>query len=130
MTTYSSLATTIFTDIVGPDFTEEVRDVISWRHRWRKISNWSEGLSHVVLGAASILAFSAGFFENNYLSYASASCSTICLSMLRFSVYANNEQIERNATLSRLLSTAGIENIPSENMPSENIPSRNIQTTI
>ena len=115
--TYSDLAGPLFRDVVAPDFEGEVRDVVLWRHRWRKISNWVEGVAHVLLGAASILAFSAGFFDNKYLTYASACSSTVCLALLRFSAYANNESVERNTVLTRLLKTAGIAPMPDPGAP-------------
>lgn len=116
-TTYSDLAGPLFRDVIAPDFEDEVRDVALWRHRWRKISNWVEGIAHVMLGAASILAFSAGFFDNKYLTYASACSSTVCLALLRFSAYANNESVERNTVLTRLLKTVGIAPMPDPGAP-------------
>ena len=116
-TTYTDLAGTLFRDVIAPDYTGEVRDVITWRHRWRKISNWVEGVAHVLLGVASVLAFSAGFFDNKYLTYASACISTLCLAMLRFSAYANNESVERNAILTRLLNVVGIAPMPNPGAP-------------
>jgi len=114
---YADLAAPIFRDIIAPGYAMEVRDLATWRRRWRKISNWVEGLAHVMLGAASILAFSAGFFDDKFLSYASACSSTICLAMLRFSAYASNESVERNAALTRLLGSVGLSPMPDLNVP-------------
>jgi hypothetical protein len=111
--TYTDLAGPIFRDVIAPDFESEIRDVVTWRRRWCKIANWVEGGAHMLLGAASILAFSAGFFNDRGLTYASACSSTVCLAMLRFSAYANSESIERSNILNRLLSTAGIAPSPS-----------------
>jgi hypothetical protein len=66
----------------------------------------------VLLGATSILATSAGFFDNKYLTYASACSSTVCLAMLRFSAYAHKESVERNEALTQLLRTAGLAPMP------------------
>ena len=111
-TSYTDLAGPIFRNIIVPDFEEEVKDVAQWRHYWRKISNCFEGIAHILLGVASILSFSAGFFNNIYLTYAAACGNTICLAMLRFSAYANNESIERNMILTRLLNMIGISPLP------------------
>ena len=120
---YSELAGPIFRNIIVPDFEEEVRDVALWRHHWRKISNCVEGIAHIMLGISSILSFSAGFFNNMYLTYAAACSSTICLALLRFSAYANNESNERNVILTKLLNMIGITPLPnfqSEAKNSEN----------
>ena len=110
---YADLAGPVFRDIIAPDFNAEIRDVVAWRHIWRKLANWVEGIAHIMLGVASILAFSAGFFNTPMLSYAAACASTVCLAMLRFSAYANNESIERNDILNNLLRTIGIDPVPS-----------------
>lgn len=114
---YGDLGAQIFNEIIAPDFEFEVRDVVRSRFRWRKISDWVEGIAHVLLGATSILAFSAGFFGNIYLAYAAACCSTVCLAMMRFSAYANGESIERNTILNRMLAMAGIDPMPTPTEP-------------
>lgn len=113
MTTYASLSEAVFVNIVAPDFRAQVRDVVAWRHRWRKIANWAEGLSQFLVGAGTILAYAAGVFDDAYLSFAAGSCSTACIIMLRYAAYANRESVERNAILDSLLAAAGLGPAPS-----------------
>lgn len=114
---YTTLAGGLFRDVVAPSFVAEVRDVTAWRHHWRKIANWVEGVAHLLQGVASVLAFSAGFFNDLYLTYASACVGTVCLAMLRFAIYANNESVKQNIILSRLLSAAGVSPMPDPGCP-------------
>lgn len=100
---YAAVRNDVLQRIVIPDYKREVEDVTVWRHRWRKIANWVEGLAQVLLGVATMLAFAAGFFNVQYLPFAAGCFNTLCLVMLRFSAYANRESAERNAILGRLL---------------------------
>jgi hypothetical protein len=112
-TRYADLAAGVFADIIAPDFRAEVEDVVVWRHRWRKAANGFEGLAHLLLVAGAVLAFAAGFFDVRVLSFVAGCCGTLSLALLRFSVYANRESLERNSILERLLHAAGLEPPPS-----------------
>jgi len=107
-TTYAALAAAIFADIIAPDYREEVQDIVLWRRRWARIADWTEGLAHALLGAGAMLAFAASFFGSGYVSFAAGCCSTACLALLRFSIYAAHECTARNAILDRLLAAAGL----------------------
>jgi hypothetical protein len=98
----AALQDEIYREIINPDLRRQFRDLATWRHRWRKISKWCEGVAHLLLGAASILAFSAGFFDSFSLSYSSACCSTTCVALLRFAAYAAGEATERDTELAQL----------------------------
>ena len=111
--TYADLGPDLFRTLIAPNFRAEMADVVVWRHRWRKIGNWAEAAAHVFIGLSSILAYSAGFFNSRFLAYASACFSTVCIALLRFATYAENESIERNAILGRLTAAAGINDDPA-----------------
>jgi hypothetical protein len=110
--TYGDLAAPLFREVIAPSFEREVRGLVASRLSWRKAANWVEGGAHVLLGGSSILAFTAGFYDSKLLSYASACCSTVCISMLRFAAYAANESSDRNAVLSRQLAAVGLSPMP------------------
>jgi hypothetical protein len=108
MAGYESLREKVFTEVIVPDCEQEVRDVIKWRHRWRKIANWAEGVGHLFLIADVILALSAGYFDEEYLSYIAGCSSALCLALLRFAAYANKESSERNEVLNRYMNLLGL----------------------
>jgi hypothetical protein len=112
-TTYSDLAASVFTDIVAPDYREEVKEAATWRHIWSTVANTTEAIAHIFLGIGTILAYAAGFFDIKYIAFSAGICSTICLALLRYSVYAKHESDNRNTILNRLLAAAGLGPDPS-----------------
>lgn len=110
---YRDLRRAVLNNIVVPNYLAEIEDVINARHKWRKISSIIEAFGQVLLGVASVLAFSAGFFNNPYLTFAAACCSTLCLALGKLATYAESECVERNTILSRLLKRIELESMPS-----------------
>lgn len=109
----TSLRDKVLREVIAPDFEREVRDVVAWRHNWRKIANWSEGIAHLLLVVATALAYSAGYFDSiRELAYAAGCVNVVVLALLRFAAYANKESSERNAILNRFLKLLGIEAMP------------------
>lgn len=117
MESYSDIGRKVFASLVAPDYEREISTVINSRHRWARIANISEGSAQVLLGISAILAFAAGFFTTQYLSFASASCSTVCLVLMRYAAYASGESTERHAILNRLLVNVGIAPTPGITSP-------------
>lgn len=110
---YHDLRDEVFQDIVAPDIVSELRSIVVWRRRWRSIGNYCEGFAQIIIGVAGMLSFAAGFFNNQLLSFAAGCASTLCLVMMRFSSYAENESVERNTILSRILTRVGIAPMPA-----------------
>lgn len=110
---YRELRRPVLNNIVVPNYIAEVDDIIKSRHKWRKAASIIEALGQLLLGAASVLAFSAGFFNNTYLTFSAACCSTLCLALGRLSTYAENECVERNTILKRLFKRIELESMPS-----------------
>lgn len=113
MYNYTDMRDAIFQQIVVPDYRREVAEVVTWRQRWRKIASFSEGIAQCFVGMSTLLAFAAGFFDSKYLSFAAGCCSTVCIVLLRYSTYAENESAERNGILARLLTRIGIAPMPA-----------------
>lgn len=107
------LTSDVLTNIVVPEYKDEIKDIIIWRRKWRKIANWAEASAQILLGMGTILAYSAGFFNTKYLSFASGCCSTLCVILLRYSKYANGESNERNKILNDLLKKIDIDEMPN-----------------
>jgi len=59
--------------------------------------------SSIFTGLGSVLAFSAGFFRNEYLSYASGCSSVIAIILVKASYYANSQSHYHDAKLKNLL---------------------------
>ena len=110
---YNDLRLPVLNNIVVPNYLREIKDVVKSRHRWRKIASAVEASAQIVLGAASVLAFSGGFFENPLLTYFAACCTTLCMALGKLSTYAESECVERNTILTRLLERINIGAMPS-----------------
>lgn len=112
-TSLASLRSKAFREIIAPELLGEVRDVVVWRQRWRKIANWAEGLAHILQAAGVILMFAVETFKTvNYLSLAAGAVGVLSLALLRFAAYANRESSERNTILGRLTGALGLEALP------------------
>jgi hypothetical protein len=110
---YDELRVRVLHDEVIPDFLREVQDVIVWRWRWRKIANWAEGIAHLLLAAATVLVYSAGYFDKvAYLAYVAGCVNVGVLALLRIAAYANKESSERNVILNRHLRLLGLSEMP------------------
>jgi hypothetical protein len=110
---YVDLRLPVLNNIVVPNYLREINDVVKSRHRWRKIASAVEASAQIVLAAASVLAFSGGFFENPLLTYFAACCTTLCMALGKLSTYAESECVERNTILTRLLERINIGAMPS-----------------
>lgn len=106
------LGARVFAEAVAPNYQSEIADLLQAQVWWRKLANFTEGLSHVILVAATVFAFSAGFFNEPLVTFAAGCCNTLYISLRSFSSYSNRESRERNQILNRLLSVLGISAVP------------------
>jgi hypothetical protein len=104
---YNELAYKIRKELVEPAYYEDAKTTISGRSLWRKIGNYSEAIGKILHGIAAILAFSAGVFGLNYLSYIAGCISTFSLLLTQFSSYSMKESSERTAEYNRLSAELG-----------------------
>lgn len=72
-----------------------------------------EIVAHGLTGAASIIAFAAGVYDYQVLSFVSGSLSIGSLVLLKLSSYALKESGERTAEVNILLNKLGITEIPN-----------------
>lgn len=97
---------TTVTEIIYPAFVRDIKAAIAGRFFWKHCSDVCEAVSKVLAGAASVLAFSAGVYEEKALSFASGCVGTCSIVLGLFSSYASSESKERtvrlNVTLQRL----------------------------
>lgn len=90
----------------------DIKYNITSKSRWKFIGDITEAFSYVMTGIATILAFSAGFSNNMWLSFVAGCFSTGSLVFLNFSSYATRESKERTRQVNKILNKLGIEEIP------------------
>ena len=100
--TTEEFASQIWNSLIVADQRKRMADLILWRSRWRKIQNWTEALSQIIVMIAAVLAFSSGFWDITLLSFISGSVSALGVSLYTFSKYAASESSERNIHLHQL----------------------------
>lgn len=91
--------TQIEKDVILPSIREDIKDLSVWRTRWRRLGNTSENLAKLTSGAATILAFASGSYDDKRLSFLAGSLGTFSLILLQYAKYAHSESKERDAQL-------------------------------
>lgn len=122
------LISKIQTDLIDVSYYDDIRFNLKSKSVWKFVGDGSEVLAHVATGAASILAFSTGFFDNYVLSYVAGCLGIVALVLAKFSSYAMGESRERTEQVNKLLASLGMESIPdividsSASLASEQLP--------
>lgn len=110
--TTNIITNSINNEIINPTLIKEIKDLIHAREKWRKISNYTETIGNVLIIASTITAFAAGIYEPNIVAFIAGCLGSASLSLIKFSMYANKEAIERTASLSKVLNHFNINSIP------------------
>ena len=114
--TLNPIRSKIITELIQPAYYKDVEDTIEWRYRWRKLGNCSESTSHLFMAISTILAFAAGFFGYEWMSFISG-CSTVIAGVLmKFTAYASHESKERTQSLNAILEHLNMKKMPSINI--------------
>ncbi|BCS82879.1 hypothetical protein QLL95_gp1244 [Cotonvirus japonicus] len=99
-------------ELIDTSYYGDVKYNLRSKSRWKFIGDLTESLSQICVGIATVLAFSAGFYELNLLSFLSGSFGTSSLVLLQFSSYAMKESKERTQQVNILLKKLGLDSIP------------------
>lgn len=91
-----------------PHSESEIKDLLRSKERWRKVSNVTEVFGVLFAASSGIVAYSAGFFNESFLSFIAGSLAIGGIFTSRFSVYAQNESKQREETLKHELDRFGI----------------------
>jgi hypothetical protein len=111
MNASSDLINRIQTNLIDPNYYNDVDYNINGRSRWKMISDISGTVSQICTGVATILAFAAGYFNSNVLSFLAGCFGTVALVLIRFSSYAMQESSDRTIQTNILLQDLGISKI-------------------
>ena len=98
--------------LVGYSYKRDVSDTVYGRFTWRKWSNAGEAASRLLAGAATVLAFAAGVYSSDSLSFTAGSLGTVSLVCQTLSAYAARESKERTDQLNTVLEHVGVASVP------------------
>lgn len=115
--THGELQTYLEEQVVLPSIQQEVEKLIKSKKIWYYLSIISETISQICSAIATILSFSAGFYQLSILSFLSGIINIISLLLLLFTKYCN----EQNNRCITQLQKIPIFNIIRQNNNSNNI---------
>lgn len=108
----SEIAEKIRKELVEPNYYRDVEYNIISKSRWKIIADVTEAFGNILIAVAAILAFAAGFFDYQLLSFFAGCTGTLSFTLLRFSSYSMKESWERTQQVNMLLEKLGISTIP------------------
>lgn len=91
---------------------KDIDEIIYWKYRFIKIGNCFESISQILTLGSTVVAFSAGYTNEKYLSFVAGCLGSISLALLKASVFAFKESKERNLQLNKILETFKFKEIP------------------
>jgi len=109
---FSTLKEKVYDELIEPAYYDDIRDGLKWRYMWRKIANFTEGLSQVIHAGGAIFSFASGFYNIPWMAFIAGCCSVVVLVMVRFTTYSNGESRERTNELNKLLDSLKMRNMP------------------
>lgn len=99
-------------NLVSYSYKRDVADTVYGRFSWRKWSNAGEAAAKVLAGAATVMAFAAGVYSVDSLSFVAGSLGTAGLVCMTLSAYAARESRERTDQLNAVLEHVGVAGVP------------------
>ena len=81
----------IIDTIIEPYYTKFISNTIKGKQLWRKIGIVLETVSKTMVAAGGILSFSAGYYQDDTLSFVSGSVSCLSLALLQLSSFSYKE---------------------------------------
>jgi len=99
-------------DKINITYEKDVDDSIAARYTCRKTGHILEVISQILSLGSTILAFSAGFYDNKMLSFIAGCLGSLSLATLKTSTFALNESKERTTSLNKLLTQLNLGTIP------------------
>lgn len=124
------LSNAIRDNIINPAMVKEIEDLCKSREKWRKVSNYSEAIGNFLVLAAAIVSFASGIYEENIVSFIGGCLATSAISLVKFSIYANNECIERNKSLNKLLKYFNVNPMPNPIISNQIVQEENTRNII
>lgn len=77
----------------------DINNSFLWRYRWAKIANYTSSLSEVLVVAAAIMCFIAGFYEIKSIAFSAGVTNILAFSCKRMSIFSKNESSIKTNTI-------------------------------
>lgn len=89
--------------ILKDTYLTEVKDLSSWKFKWRKIGNGSDLASKIFVSAGSVVAYTESYYKTGYLALIAGSLGTLALVSRQFALYAHGQSQNRELNLRNAL---------------------------
>lgn len=99
----------------------DVRSLISGKKKWKKTGQIFETISKILLAFGGIVSFSAGYYDDQDLSFVAGSLSVFSLSMLQISAFSYMESKKQTNELNIILKKLGLDTVPEIIRESERV---------
>jgi len=97
--------------LINDRYVDDVNLGLQTRNCYKLTGDVCETLAQIFICVGSIISFSAGVWDYNYLSYIAGAFGVFSISFHRFSIYAHNESRERTDETNKILVAIGVEKI-------------------
>lgn len=96
------------TKLINERYVDDVRVGLRTRNCYKITGDVCETLAQIFICVGSVISFSAGIWNYNYLSYVAGAFGVFSISLHRFSIYAHDESRERTDETNRILVAIGV----------------------
>lgn len=79
--------------ILKPSVEQEIMSIVKWKENWNRIAQWTEIIGKATQGISTVLAYSAGFFQeqNLILSFTAGASGTLAMVLIQYSTFAKKK---------------------------------------
>jgi hypothetical protein len=103
----------IVNSLVEPYYKNMVKTTIDGKNFWRRLGISLETSSKLMVALGGIFSFSAGFYQDDTLSFVSGSISCMSLALLQIASFSYKENKKQGEELNILLKKLNLDTIPS-----------------
>jgi hypothetical protein len=96
------------TKLINERYVDDVRVGLRTRNCYKITGDVCETLAQIFICVGSVISFSAGIWNYNYLSYVAGAFGVFSISLHRFGIYAHDESRERTDETNRILVAIGV----------------------
>jgi len=98
-------------NLINKTYYEDIEQNLKGRSGCKTTADVFDTVSHILLGLSTILAFSAGFFKYDFLSFIAGCLGTFALATRQFSWFAIHKSNEHTSETNRILHVLGMDDI-------------------
>ncbi len=120
LTKFDTVAEKIRNDLIAPSFYKDVKCGLCSRTFWKVMGHTTDTVAKILVGAATVLTFSSGFYNLSSLAFASGATGTVSMVLSGFAVYALRQANARTEEINLTLQNVGLSNINSNTVEPSN----------